>query len=287
MTITELKQLFFSELQPSYPTEEVQSFFSMLSEEILKKTRLEIALEPAISVSTLDQSQFQAAVRRLKEQEPIQYILGKTEFFGMSFLVNSHTLIPRPETEELVAWILDHKKDFTEEKVSVLDLGTGSGCIAIALAKHLPQAKVDAMDISEEALKIAAQNVARQDVSVNLQHQDIFAMDNLPQQYDLIISNPPYVREQEKEQMQANVLRCEPEGALFVPNDDPLRFYRKIAQLAKRGLRDQGVLYFEINEYLSNEMTQMLQNEGFDHVVIEQDMFGKDRMIKATLHAGN
>ncbi|MAP53853.1 peptide chain release factor N(5)-glutamine methyltransferase [Altibacter sp.] len=287
MTITELKQHFFSELQPSYPSEEVQSFFSILSEEILKKTRLELALEPDATISVLEQEQFETAVIRLKAQEPIQYIIGRTDFFGLSFTLNSHTLIPRPETEELVAWILELQKNRTEETVSVLDLGTGSGCIAVTLAKYLPQAQVDAMDISEGALEIAKENAAYHDVSVTFRHQDIFSIGELPQPYDLIVSNPPYVRELEKEHMQPNVLQFEPEAALFVPNDNPLRFYQKIAQLAKKGLRDQGVLYFEINEYLSNDMRQMLNNEGFAQVVIKQDMFGKDRMIKATIHAND
>jgi len=287
VTITELKQHFFSELQPSYPSEEVQSFFSILSEEILKKTRLELALEPDATISVLEQEQFETAVIRLKAQEPIQYIIGRTDFFGLSFTLNSHTLIPRPETEELVAWILELQKNRTEETVSVLDLGTGSGCIAVTLAKYLPQAQVDAMDISEGALEIAKENAAYHDVSVTFRHQDIFSIGELPQPYDLIVSNPPYVRELEKEHMQPNVLQFEPEAALFVPNDNPLRFYQKIAQLAKKGLRDQGVLYFEINEYLSNDMRQMLNNEGFAQVVIKQDMFGKDRMIKATIHAND
>ena len=219
---------------------------------------------------------------RLKNFEPIQYILGTTEFFGLPFLVDKNVLIPRPETEELVDWILGQNK---HKEATILDIGTGSGCIAISLAKHLPGAKVCGLDISAEALLVAQVNTVLNKVDIRYFNTDVlnentwkFTFEEM--RFDTIVSNPPYVRILEKELMSPNVIEHEPNIALFVKDEDPLLFYRKIAQLSNLHLKPEGVLYFEINEYLSLEMEKMLTKEGFKNIEIRKDIFKKDRMIK-------
>ncbi|MBK5214098.1 MAG: peptide chain release factor N(5)-glutamine methyltransferase [Flavobacteriaceae bacterium] len=285
MNISELKKKFKKQLSGLYPSEEIQSFFSILSEKYLKLSRIEIALNPEKIISEEAFEKFQRAVLRLKNHEPIQYIIGETEFFGLPFKVNKHTLIPRPETEELVEYIISEQKPITHNSqlITILDIGTGSGCIAIALAKNLPNSKISAIDISGEALNIARQNAALNGVEVAFFHTDILKAQSLPKLYDLIVSNPPYVRELEKKQMQQNVLNHEPESALYVSDEDPLLFYRAISQLAKKHLKPNGKLFFEINEYLAVELTKHLKVEGFQNIEVKKDIFGKDRMIKCNL----
>ncbi len=244
-------------------------------------SRLEIALEPEKSVFEDAVEKFDEALTRLKTHEPIQYIIGETEFFGLPFKVNKHTLIPRPETEELVEWIL--KEIPSSEAMELLDIGTGSGCIAISLAKSLQNANVSALDISKEALKIASENAELNKVEVNFFQADILNSETLPEQYDIIVSNPPYVRELEKKQMQVNVLKYEPDSALYVKNEDPLVFYRSIALLAKNYLKSDGKLFFEINEYLGDEMIALLKGQGFKNIEIIKDIYGRNRMMKCNL----
>ncbi len=285
MKLSKLKKEFTESLSKLYPEEEVQSFFAILSETILKLSRLETVLQSEKDISEEDCLKFTEAVQRLKHFEPIQYITGETEFYGLVFKVNKHVLIPRPETEELVDWIL---KDIETQNLrvrTVLDIGTGSGCIAISLAKNLPNTHVSALDISEKALKTASQNAGLNQVAIHFYQQDILNSKLLPDQYDIIVSNPPYVRELEKEAMRNNVLKHEPSSALYVSNEDPLVFYHKIILLAKKGLAPKGCLYFEINEYLSKEMQEMLKEEGFMSIEIRKDIFGKNRMIKARKNA--
>ncbi len=286
MTLKKLKTDFTASLKGIYPSEEIQSFFNILSEEYLKLSRLEIALNPQKEISENAAEKFQKAILRLKNQEPLQYIIGETEFYGLPFKVNKHTLIPRPETEELVDWILSEKTLNTQYSLlnTILDIGTGSGCIAISLAKNLSNSKVSAMDFSEEALKIAKENAVINKVEVDFIQMDILNTKTLPKQYDIIVSNPPYVRELEKKQMQQNVLRYEPDSALYVSNDDPLLFYRTISRLAKNHLNPHGKLFFEINEYLADELTELLKFEGFQSIEIKKDIFGKNRMIKCSLY---
>lgn len=283
MTIKELRHQFNKELEGCYPAEEIQSFFGILSESILKLTRFETSLKAEEKLSAASQKQFEKAISQLKQHKPIQYIIGETEFYGLSFKVTSHTLIPRPETEELVAWILSQYTTHNSQRV-VLDIGTGSGCIAVSLAKHLKNASISALDISEKALKVASENAKLNTVDVHFFQKDILIAESLSETYDVIVSNPPYVRELEKEMMQKNVLAYEPEQALFVSNEDPLLFYRKIAQLAKKHLKPNGFLFFEINEYLGEAMKKMLTAEGFSAIELKKDIFGKDRMLKCTSH---
>jgi release factor glutamine methyltransferase len=280
MKLKELKNKFITELSEVYPSEEITSFFSILSEKYLGLTRLEVVVQPELNVSVAISETFLNAISRLKVFEPIQYITGETQFYGLPFKVNENTLIPRPETEELVEWILEVQKKAKSK--SFLDIGTGSGCIAVSLAKFTQECEVSALDFSSEALKKAKENAILNVVSVDFFQQDILKTKHLPKQYNVIISNPPYVRELEKKAMQTNVLNYEPASALFVSDKDPLLFYRKIAQLAKTYLATNGLLYFEINEYLSKDLVTMLETIGFFDVVVKKDIFGKDRMIKCS-----
>lgn len=282
MIVKTLKNHFLKELSSLYPSEEIQSFFSILSEKYLGMTRLELAINSERILSEDVSEKYMEAILRLKKFEPIQYIIGETEFFGLRFEVNNHTLIPRPETEELVDWILTESSTQHPQPRTLLDIGTGSGCIAISLAKNLPGSMVSAIDVSEEALHTAKQNALLNEVQINFEQQDILKTAKLFEAYDLIVSNPPYVRNSEKNKMQPNVLEFEPDSALFVSDEDPLLFYRKIAQLAQRHLTANGSLYFEINEYLTEDMIYLLKNIGFKSVLVKKDFFGKDRMIKCT-----
>jgi release factor glutamine methyltransferase len=216
----------------------------------------------------------------LKKEKPIQYILGETEFYGLPFLVNENTLIPRPETEELVEWILESTKyEEQNTKLNVLDIGTGSGCIAISLAKNLPSAQVSAIDVSEKALATAHKNAKINKVDVNFILKNILETESLDEKYDVIVSNPPYVRNLEKEEIKPNVLEYEPHLALFVEDNDALLFYRKIAALAKKNLSENGKLYFEINQYLGKETVRLLEGMDFKNVILKKDVYGNDRMI--------
>lgn len=285
MTIKELKDHFYHELSGIYPSEEVQSFFSILSESILNYTRLDTVTHARESISEENRKKFEDAIERLKYYEPIQYITGRTEFYGLPFRLNKYSLIPRPETEELVAWVIEDQKatKLKSQKqlpISILDVGTGSGCIAITLAKHLEHASVTGMDISVEVLYLAQSNAALNNVEVTFIETDILTTSTLGQKYDVIVSNPPYVRELEKEMMQANVLQFEPHEALFVRDEDPLLFYRQIGLLTITHLKPNGRLYFEINEYLGEELSRMLKGLGFSEIEIRKDFFGKDRMLR-------
>ncbi|MFP2997648.1 peptide chain release factor N(5)-glutamine methyltransferase [Spongiivirga sp. MCCC 1A20706] len=281
MELKEIQGIFHKELDNQFGKEEVSSFFFMLTEHFFGVSRLTLALKTSIQLTKSEQSIIYDALSRLKANKPIQYIIGKTHFYGLDFKVNEHTLIPRPETEELVQWILDDYSK-VDDKLSVLDIGTGTGCIAISLAKNLASAMVDAIDVDENTLKVAHQNAISNEVKVNFILQDILAVTDL-KNYNIIVSNPPYVRDLEKEQMQQNVLDHEPEKALFVSDDNPLIFYEKIAKLAFTCLSDNSALYFEINEYLSDETKELCEACGFKKVTVKNDIFGKPRMIKAKM----
>lgn len=279
MILKSLRTFFNDELIGYYPETEVESFFNLLSEDILNMKRITISQNLYAVVSGKKYEKFQKAITRLKNYEPIQYILGNTEFYGLVFDVNPSVLIPRPETEELVGWIIDDCKN--KQDISILDIGTGSGCIAVTLAKHLPKAKVYALDVSEDALKLAKVNATNNEVEVEFIEADILDGDIGNMQFDVIVSNPPYVREKEKEAMSANVLNHEPHLALFVKDDDALLFYRKIAEISENILKPNGQLYFEINESLGEPTKELLANNSFNNIELKMDIFEKDRMIKA------
>lgn len=284
MTPKLLKTHFTRELQEAYPISEVNSFFYLLTEAYLNRNRLQIALDPMMEMDGAKVAKFENALQRLKQYEPIQYILGKTSFFGMDFQVNQNVLIPRPETEELVSWVLeDVGKDSSLSRKKILDIGTGSGCIAVSLAKNLPEASVFALDISNAALETAQQNATQNKVHIEFIQADILHTEKLPHDFDVIVSNPPYVRHLEKDEMQRNVLEHEPASALYVEDDDPLIFYRKIAELAENNLAKRGAVYVECNQYLAKETEQIFLKNGFK-TELRKDIFGNDRMLKAILN---
>ncbi|MDN3644544.1 peptide chain release factor N(5)-glutamine methyltransferase [Lutimonas halocynthiae] len=277
MTIKALQEAFQKRLNPLYDKGEINSFFYLLSEAYLHKTRLDIALEPNEVLNDDDTHLFLKALEQLSKEYPIQYIIGKTEFMDLAFEVNEQVLIPRPETEELIRWILSADP----KAKSILDIGTGSGCIPIVLANSLPNTKVTSIDISEKAIQVAKRNATKNNVAINFLQHDILQIEVLEESYDIIVSNPPYVRESEKSAMNNNVLKYEPEMALFVSDEDPLIFYRHIASLAIKSLHTDGVLYFEINQYLGSALYKLLEAVGFKKIELRKDMYGADRMIRA------
>jgi release factor glutamine methyltransferase len=287
MILKEFKLFFNEALSAIYPKTEIDSFFFILMEEKLNLQRIDTVLKPDYLITEKNLIDLKTIVKRLQKEEPIQYIIGTTEFYGLPFLVDKNTLIPRPETEELVTWVLDEIKVLTNNKItelSILDIGTGTGCIPISLAKNLTSLNISAIDISPEALLIAKQNAILNKVRIAFIELDILGAKSLPQKYDVIISNPPYVRELEKEEIKNNVLENEPHLALFVADENPLIFYNKIADLAKQQLSENGMLFFEINQYLGKETVSMLAEKGFKNIQLKKDVFGNDRMIKCVLH---
>lgn len=281
MTIKDFKFLFFSELKNTYPKTEIQSFYYLLIQHKLKLSKVEIALQPLQLISYADTTYLKNAILELKKEKPIQYIIGETVFYQLTFKVNSHTLIPRPETEELVDWIIS---DCTNSsKKNILDIGTGSGCIAISLAKNLPKANVLALDFCKNALQTAKENAELNKCgNISFLQKDILHTKKLPQKLEVIVSNPPYVRNSEKKKMQKNVLNFEPKSALFVSDENPLIFYEQIGKLAIENLTKNGVLYFEINQYLKNETKQLLKNIGFTNITVKKDIYQAHRMLKAS-----
>lgn len=230
------------------------------------------------------QDELEQMARRLEKQEPVQYVLGETVFCGHPFYVNRHVLIPRPETAELCRWITDDKSG---GQCTVLDIGTGSGCIAVTLAAEMPEAEVTAWDISEEALEVARANAIRNHVNVTFEQVDILKAPTThhptpnTHHLDIIVSNPPYICHQEQTTMEQNVLDYEPHTALFVPDDDPLLFYRAIATYALTALKEGGWLYFEINPLYAEPLADMLSAMSFHGIETKRDQYGKQRMIKA------
>ena len=280
MLLLDYKKEFIRTLENEYALEEVNSFFNIIIEHYLGITRLELALDPKKEISQKEHQNFNEILLRLQLHEPIQYILGETSFFGLKFHVNNNVLIPRPETEDLVSWILsDLSKNDPDTSLNILDIGTGSGCIAISLAKNLPLAKLTALDISKPALEMAARNAEMNGVEVQFKNEDVLHLNSLPGTFDLIVSNPPYVRDLEKKEMHRNVLENEPDQALYVRDADPLIFYRKITSLANEGLKRGGLLYFEINQYFAEETEQLMKDSGFE-TTVKKDIFGNFRMIK-------
>ncbi len=280
-TVHTFTQSFQSDLRNDYPLTEIRQFIRLIFEDLFGFSATDLMLKGDTPLSTEQEHLLTEITGRLKQHEPIQYIIGSTEFYGMTFKVRPGVLIPRPETEELVDWIL---KDPSVDKTTILDIGTGSGCIALALKSNCPDAVVHAWDFSPQALAIAKENGRQLDVNVQFSLQDVFKVESegLRDFYSCIVSNPPYVRELEKAMMEDNVLDHEPHSALFVDDQDPLIFYRTIAQLGLTLLNEGGVLFFEINEYLAEEMRTLLTDLGYHSVICRQDLNGKDRMMKAT-----
>ena len=282
MKIKEYRTQFIEALSQIYDIGEVESFFYLILEEKRELKRIDLALNPDLVFSAEEIQIWNSILEQLQQEVPIQYLLGKTSFYGLNFEVNSAVLIPRPETEELVEWIITTQDPRPKaQDLKILDIGTGSGCIAIALAKNIPNAQVFAIDVSEKALVTAQKNANSNEVNITFLKKNILETEDLEQQFDIIVSNPPYVRELEKKEIKKNVLDNEPHLALFVEDNDALLFYRKITELAQKNLRNDGKLFFEINQYLGKEMVDLLEKLNFINIELRKDIYGNDRMIKA------
>jgi len=278
-TIAKINKTFKTELKDIYPEREIKSFVEILLEHYAGLSKTDLILKSECRLNHAVNQQIKKALVRLKNNEPLQYIIGETEFFGLKLKVNPEVLIPRPETEELVHWIIQNHKN--DKKTRILDIGTGSGCIPIALKNNLTNADVLAVDISEKALETAKKNAKINKLDVTFIKLDILQAQNVDiGKFDIIVSNPPYVREQEKELMQKNVLENEPHLALFVKDNDALLFYRAIIGFAENRLNKNGILYFEINEAYGDEITTMLKENNYTDIELKKDINGKDRMIR-------
>lgn len=285
--VRDCRKHYASELEKIYGSDEANALIMILLEHYFGIDRVKIAMEPKLRLSESELLTLHFAVKELLKNKPIQYVLGETEFCGMRFFVEEGVLIPRPETEEMVEMIVSSvgTRRSTSVPHSILDIGTGSGCIAISLAKLLKDSVVTAVDVSGKALEIAKKNAAANDVDVRFVLDDILNPKNLElidNQYDIIVSNPPYVCESEKVGMRANVLDYEPSTALFVSDNDPLIFYRKILEFAQKTLKPSGEIWFEINEKFGNDMKNLCFEKGFKNVEIIKDFRGKERILKAS-----
>ena len=280
--VKDIRNYYCEQLCSIYDKDEANAMILILFEHYFNISRVKMALEPGLRLSESEMLTFHFAVKDLLKNKPLQYIIGETEFCDLKFKVNESTLIPRPETSELVTKIVNGQQTTDNRQISILDIGTGSGCIAISLAKHIAGSKVYAIDISEKALEVAKGNAISNNVDVTFIHDDILSLrNNIDTKFDIIVSNPPYVRELEKAEMRDNVLNWEPHTALFVSDNDPLIFYRTILEFAKTHLNENGEVWFEINEYLGKEMTELCKAMGFSDVEIHKDFRGKERVILA------
>lgn len=272
---------FRQQLRDIYPPGELQALLHLLLEKRFGVTRLDVCLGKYRTLSVEEREEWQKITERLQSEEPVQYILGEADFCGLTLRVTPDTLIPRPETAELVRWVADDAR--RDGVASLLDVGTGSGCIALSLASLLPGIGVEGWDVSEGALRVARDNGRRLGLAVRFLRQDILAPVLPDVRFDVVVSNPPYVTEAERAGMERNVLCWEPASALFVPDDDPLRFYRAIARFATRALPSGGKLYFEINRAYGSATVRLLEDMGYARVELRRDLSGNDRMIKAIL----
>lgn len=280
MKLHHLLTRYQDKLSHLYDHDESQQIFLLVLQHLMNYKRSDFILRKNESADEQLLLKFNKILEELKSAKPVQYVLGKADFYGLTFKVNPSVLIPRPETEELVDWIL--REVDVNKVVKILDVGTGSGCIAIALAKHLPQANIVAIDIAEDSLQTARVNALMNEVKVEFIHESILAISQLSNmKFEVIVSNPPYITQDEKEQMHQNVLAHEPHRALFVENSNPLLFYQAISDYAFEHLLPNGKLFFEINEYFAEETQMILKEKGFQTVRLEKDMQGKNRMVIA------
>ena len=280
--VRDCRRYYASELEKIYGSDESDALIMILLEHYFSIDRVKIAMDPELRLSESEMLTLHFAVKELLKNKPVQYVLGETEFCGMRFLVNENVLIPRPETEELVNQLVS----CSVSQSAVLDIGTGSGCIAISLAKLLKDSVVTAVDVSEKAFEVAKKNAEANGVNVQFVLDDILNPQNpelVENQYDIVVSNPPYVCENEKSEMRANVLDYEPSTALFVSDNDPLIFYRKILEFTQKALKPDGEVWFEINEKFGTEMKDLCLEKGYKNVEIIKDFRERDRILKARL----
>ncbi len=277
--VKRIAQIIYDELSGYYTQSEVSALTRIIATEMLGVAQMTYFLKDDVTLKAEQEAMLFNAIERLKKQEPIQYIQGYSDFCGLRFKVTPATLIPRPETSELVEWIAS---EHSGKIVNILDIGTGSGCIAISLAHKLPKSNVTAWDISTAALAVAAENSHNNGTEVTFERVDILSYEPKSAQFDIIVSNPPYIKENEKSAMHNNVLDWEPHTALFVPDSDPLLFYRTIAEKGLQMLAPNGTLYFEINRAHGTETMKMLADYGYTDIELRKDFADNDRMIKAT-----
>jgi protein-(glutamine-N5) methyltransferase, release factor-specific len=279
MNYSQIKKFFHQQLKEIYIENEIDSLFFIALEYVTSISKIEYILQKEEEISEEKLIELKFILEELTKNKPIQYITKNAYFYGLNFYVNEKVLIPRQETNELVDWVL---MSVTHSKpIKILDIGTGSGCIAITLKKNLPLSEVFAIDISNEAIQVAQKNANDNEVKINFLQKNILEINDLKSNFDIIISNPPYVRELEKLEMAPNVLDNEPHLALFVPDNNPLLFYEKITEIALKNLTEDGMLFFEINQYLSAETKKMIENKGFKNVTLRKDLQENYRMILA------
>lgn len=279
MNYSQIKKIFHQQLKEIYIENEIDSLFFIALEYVTSISKIEYILQKEEEISEEKLIELKFILEELTKNKPIQYITKNAYFYGLNFYVNEKVLIPRQETNELVDWVL---MSVTHSKpIKILDIGTGSGCIAITLKKNLPLSEVFAIDISNEAIQVAQKNANDNEVEINFSQKNILEINDLKSNFDIIISNPPYVRELEKLEMAPNVLDNEPHLALFVPDNNPLLFYEKITEIALKNLTEDGMLFFEINQYLSAETKKMIENKGFKNVTLRKDLQENYRMILA------
>ena len=295
-TVGEARNWLKENLKSVYVSEELDSIVFLVLHFITKLSPTQQRAIPEKQLSDAQTQMLLLSAQKLQTGMPVQYVLGETEFFGLKLEVNPSVLIPRPETEELVSWVLEEKvkgeglkgerlEGERQKVISILDIGTGSGCIPIAIKKNWPEAKVFGLDISAEALQAAQKNALLNQVEVGFFRQDVlnFIPVKEASRYSIIVSNPPYITPKEQKQMHHNVLGFEPHLALFVPENDPLLFYRKIASYASFTLQKNGLLFFEINENFGKAVVDLLKSKNFTAIELRKDLSGKDRMVRATL----
>lgn len=277
--LSELKVVYLESLISLYARDEALQILNILINHYFGLSRTDQALDPEYKLTESEMLSLHFAVKKLKDNIPLQYVIGEADFLDMKLKVNGNVLIPRPETEELVNLIIDNEKD---KKIRLLDIGSGSGCIAIALSKKLVDSDVYAMDISDGALEVAEINAIKNNASVQFVKDDILnSKHKFENKFDIIVSNPPYVRNSEKQKMKPNVLDNEPHIALFVNDDDPLKYYRAILEFSKVNLKKGGRLYFEINEAFGKELIELVSDYFFKDVLLHQDINGRDRILTA------
>ncbi|MDA7808266.1 peptide chain release factor N(5)-glutamine methyltransferase [Flavobacteriaceae bacterium] len=281
MTLIEARDWYRDSLKTEYSNAEIDFYFKALLTDCFQWQPTQLALEPKRELESKELILIQEAQDKLLKRYPLQYITGWAHFRSLKLKVDQRVLIPRPETEELVDWILEDCSKHKDGPKELLDMGTGSGCIAIALAKENPQLSVSALDQEKSIIDLARENAHQNKVKVEFFQQNLLQMDSLKRSFDMIVSNPPYVSVEEKKEMKSNVLDHEPHKALFVPDNDPLIFYRKILEFATGQLLPKGSIYFEINPLFIDELCSLIQQ--FDYTICKRmDIFGKERMLRLT-----
>lgn len=279
MTLANVKERFFEELRDGYSSEEINLAFKALSDSYHQQ-KISISENDLLRDQHLEY--FDSALQRLRKNEPLEYILGEARFFGRGFKVNSEVHVPRPESETMIEWVLEDLEKLTKSGTNILDIGSGSGVLAITLAKEIPGISVTAMDISKGALAVARENADRLEADIDFLNSDLFKLEELPEQFNLIVSNPPYILRHAQKDVQRKYLGHEPPVALYIEDEDPMVFNRKIAHLAKTGLKRNGAVFVEINQYLKSESEKVLQDLGFK-TECRNDIFGNPRTLKASL----